>query len=215
MLYAPYTSSIINLKQKVLNKNGMGRTITKKEIAAFDNEEFKGKIFEIQTLKDIEEVVSYLDTFKYLGFDTETRPAFRKGNLYSVSLLQLSTNETCFLFRLNKIGFPKPLIELLSNSGTLKIGLSLHDDFSSMSRRMKFTPAGFIDLQKLVGEYGIDDISLQKIYALLFEKKISKNQRLSNWEAEVLTEGQKKYAALDAWACLKIYEKLCHIKKFI
>jgi ribonuclease D len=193
----------------------MGRTITKEEIAGFDNEEFKGRIFEIQNLKDTDKAVKYLSAFKMLGFDTETRPAFRKGNLYGVSLLQLSTDEACFLFRLNKIGFPDPLISLLSNPGILKIGLSLRDDFSTMSRRIKFTPAGFIDLQKLVGRHDIDDISLQKIYALLFAKKISKNQRLSNWEAEVLTEAQKKYAALDAWACLEIYKKLCPAKECI
>jgi ribonuclease D len=97
----------------------------------------------------------------------------------------------------------------------MKIGLSLRDDFLSMSRRMKFTPAGFIDLQKVVKDYNIDDLSLQKIYAILFQKKISKNQRLTNWEADELTEPQKKYAALDAWACLKIYEKLCRTKKYI
>jgi ribonuclease D len=193
----------------------MGRTITKKEIATLDNEEFKGQIVEIQTLKDTDKAVGHLSAFKYLGFDTETRPAFKKGNSYGVSLLQLSTDDACFLFRLNRMGFPLPLIELLSSPCIWKIGLSLHDDFSSMGRRMKFTPAGFLDLQKLVGKHDIDDISLQKIYALLFEKKISKNQRLSNWEAEVLTEAQKKYAALDAWACLKIYEKLCLTKKSI
>jgi ribonuclease D len=192
----------------------MGRTITREEIALFNNEEFKGRIFVIQHLNDTDKAVKYLLAFKQLGFDTETRPTFRKGSLYGVSLIQLSTHDTCFLFRLNKIGFPASLIDLLSNADILKIGLSLRDDFSSMSRRMKFTPGGFIDLQKLVGEYGIDDISLQKIYALLFEKKISKNQRLSNWEAEVLSDAQRKYAALDAWACLKIYEKLCPTTKY-
>lgn len=138
----------------------MGRTITKQEIAGFDSEEFKGRILEIQTLKEVDKGVKYLSGFKLLGFDTETRPAFRKGSSYGVSLIQLATDETCLLFRLNKIGFPMPLIDLLSNPAILKIGLSLRDDFSSMGRRMKFTPSGFIDLQKLVGEHDIDDISL-------------------------------------------------------
>jgi ribonuclease D len=193
----------------------MGLTITKEEIARFDTEEFKGRIFEIQTLEGAKKGVEYLSGFNLLGFDTETRPAFRKGSSYGVSLIQLSTSDDCFLFRLNKIGFPAPLINLLSNPSILKIGLSLRDDFSSMGRRMKFTPDGFIDLQQVAVKHGIDDISLQKIYALLFDKKISKNQRLSNWEADKLTEAQKKYAALDAWACLKIYEKLCPTKKYI
>jgi len=193
----------------------VGKTITKEEIAQFDIEEFSGQIIEIQRPEDADEAVAFLSKFERLGFDTETRPAFRKGSVHGVALIQLSTDDVCFLFRLNKIGFPTSLIHLLSNPQILKIGLSLRDDFQSMGRRMKFSPQGFIDLQAIVKNYNIDDISLQKIYALLFRKKISKNQRLSNWEAENLTEYQKKYAALDAWACLKIYEELCLTKKFI
>jgi ribonuclease D len=192
----------------------LGQTITKEEIAAFENEEFKGRICEIEHPEDILDAVLYLSGFNCLGFDTETRPSFRKGSLHGVSLIQLATDDTCFLFRLNKIGISTPLIHLLSEPSILKIGLSLQDDFLSMKRRMKFIPAGFIDLQNVVKKYDIDDTSLQKIYALLFGKKITKNQRLSNWDAESLTEWQKKYAALDAWACLKIYEKLCSTKKF-
>jgi ribonuclease D len=192
----------------------LGRTITKEEIAAFKNEEFKGRIFEIEHRENVNEAIRYLFGFSRLGFDTETRPSFRKGNSHGVSLIQLATDDSCFLFRLNKIGFPAPLIRLLSNPSILKIGLSLRDDFSSMGRRLEFVPAGFLDIQNIVKEHDIDDISLQKVYALLFGKKISKNQRLSNWDAYLLTESQKKYAALDAWACLKIYEKLCPVKEY-
>ncbi len=193
----------------------MGKTITKEEIAQFKTEEFTGQIFEIQTLEEANEAVAYLSKFEMLGFDTETRPAFKKGSVYGVSLIQLATDDICFLFRLNKISFPPSLIKLLSNPQILKIGLSLKDDFLSMGRRMRFVPHGFIDLQTIVKNYGIEEMSLQKVYALLFQKKISKNQRLSNWEAENLSKFQKNYAALDAWACLKIYEELCSIKKSI
>jgi ribonuclease D len=193
----------------------MGRTITKEIISSFPVEEYSGQIVEIRTEEESGEAADYLSGFTMLGFDTETRPTFRKGSMNGVALIQLSTSDTCFLFRLNRIGFTPSLIHLLSNPGVLKIGLSLRDDFQSMGRRMKFTPQGFIDLQKLVKEYNIEDTSLQKIYALLFNKKISKSQRLTNWEADTLTESQKKYAALDAWACLKIYEELCPTKKFI
>jgi ribonuclease D len=193
----------------------VGRSITKEEIATFDIEEFKGHIQVVDTIKDSDKTVAYLSGFKLIGFDTETRPNFKKGNLNSVALIQLSTNEQCFLFRLNTIGFPPSLIKLLSNPDVLKIGLSLRDDFTSMGRRLQFKPQGFIDLQKVVTQYDIEDISLQKIYALLFRKKISKSQRLTNWETETLSEAQKKYAALDAWACLKIYEKLCSTNQSI
>jgi len=183
-------------------------SITREEIATFDTEEFYGRIFVVDTPEQAEQAVKYLSGFANLGFDTETRPTFTKGNLNSVALIQLATDKRCYLFRLNRIGFSSSLIQLLSDANIQKIGLSLKDDFNSMRRSMKFVPQGFIDLQKIVSNYNIADISLQKIYAILFHKRISKSQRLSNWEAETLSDAQKKYAALDAWACLKIYEKI-------
>ena len=191
------------------------RNITKEEIATLNIEEFNGQIFVIDTPEKADLAVSYLSEFNNLGFDTETRPTFRKGNVNSVALIQLATDARCYLFRLNRIGFSTSLVRLLSNSNIRKIGLSLRDDFTGMSRRLKFAPQGFIDLQKIVPQHDIGDSSLQKIYAILFHKKISKRQQLSNWEAEKLTDAQKKYAALDAWACLKIYEKLCNINASI
>lgn len=186
----------------------MEASITKDEISTLGVASFEGRIIVVQSLREAEKAVAYLLKYPVLGFDTETRPSYKKGAHHSVSLIQLSTQDTCFLFRLNMIGFPQCLIDLLSNPNIKKIGLSLKDDFAAMNRRQVFTPDGFVDLQKVVQEYGIIDISLQKIYAILFRKKISKNQRLTNWDADVLTDAQKKYAALDAWACLEIYNKL-------
>jgi ribonuclease D len=193
----------------------LGKTITKEEVSKYPAEEFSGRILEIRTADGCEEAIKFLSGYAMLGFDTETRPTFKKGSVNGVALIQLSTNDTCFLFRLNIIGFPPSLIQLLSNPDILKIGLSVRDDFRSMGRRMKFTPQGFIDLQSIIKNYGIEELSLQKIYALIFQKKISKSQRLTNWEADFLSESQKRYAALDAWACLKIYEELCLVKKSI
>lgn len=186
----------------------MESSITKETISTFEPETFKGKIVVVQSLSEAEKAVAYLSRCSLIGFDTETRPTYKKGIRYNIALIQLSTEDMCFLFRLNMIGFPTCLVELLSNPDIKKIGLSLRDDFASMNRRKVFTPDGFIDLQKIVNEYGITDISLQKIYAILFHRKISKKQQLTNWEAEVLTDSQKNYAALDAWACLRIYNKL-------
>ena len=191
------------------------RSITKEEIATFITEEFKGRIYVVDTPDKADKAVKYLSGFKNLGFDTETRPSFKKGNQNSVALIQLATDKRCYLFCLNRMGSSSSLIRLLSDVNIRKIGLSLKDDFNSMSRRMKFTPQGFLDLQKIVLEYNIEDKSLQKIYAILFQKKISKSQQLSNWEAEELSYAQRKYAALDAWACLKIYEKLCPTNEYI
>lgn len=183
-------------------------TITKEEISLLEIEEFTGRIIVIDTEKDANKAIEYLLQFEAVGFDTETRPSFKKGTRYKISLMQISTDEACFLFRLNRIGIPQPLEDFMVNDNILKIGLSLRDDFGAIRKRTDIKPANFLDLQNYVGQFGIEDASLQKIYAILFDKKISKGQRLSNWEADVLTEQQKKYAALDAWACLKIYNQL-------
>ena len=147
-----------------------------------------------------------------MGIDTETRPSFKKGVHYNVSLLQISTLDTCFLFRLNRIGMAKPLVELLENSGITKVGLSLHDDYQALNKRKRFTPASFLDLQKYVTRFGIEEKGLQKMYAIVFGERISKSQQLTNWDADVLTDKQKLYAATDAWACLKIYHHLKNLE---
>lgn len=183
-------------------------SIKKEAIALLPVEEFTGRIIVIDTIRDAEKAISYLSEFTAVGFDTETRPSFKKGQRFKISLIQISTYEACFLFRLNHIGFPEVLENFLSNQNILKIGLSLRDDFNSMSKRSDMKPGYFIDLQTYVKQFGIEDVSLQKIYAILFDMKISKAQRLSNWEADVLSDAQQKYAALDAWACLRIYNYL-------
>ena len=182
--------------------------ISKEEISLMEIEEFKGRIITILSLEEANKAVSYLQKVSIVGIDTETRPCFRKGKSYIVSLLQVSTFDTCFLFRLNHIGMPDSLVKLLQSESTTKVGLSLRDDFNALRKRKEINPANYIDLQKMVGAFGIEEFSLQKIYAIIFGKKISKRQRLTNWEADTLTDSQKKYAALDAWACLNIYNYL-------
>lgn len=174
---------------------------------------FPGRIFVIYTESDAEKAVAYLKDQRIVGVDTETRPSFKRGTTHKVALLQISTQDTCFLFRLNRIGMPDSLQEFLM-SDTLKIGLSLKNDFNSLRKRQDMHPdrGNWIELQEYVGKFGIEDRSLQKIYANLFGEKISKNQRLSNWEADVLSEGQKLYAATDAWACVEIYNCLSELE---
>lgn len=183
-------------------------TISKEELGALKAEEFKGRIVLVQSESMAEKAMSFLLDQPLVGFDTETRPSFRKGQLHKVALIQLSTPDTCFLIRLNQLGlFPK-LKDFLESDTVKKVGLSTKDDFTALNRLSPVEPKGFIELQKMVKSYGIGEASLTKIYALLFGKRISKAQRLSNWEAQELTEAQQRYAALDAWACLKIYDKL-------
>ena len=167
-------------------------------------EKFEGRIIVVQSESEAEKAAAYLKKQTAIGFDTETRPAFRKGVSHQIALMQLSTDDTCFLFRLNIIGLPDCLADILIDPAIKKIGLSLKDDFSAIHKRN----AAFVELQSFVKSYGIEDNGLQRIYGILFEKRISKGQRLSNWEADVLSDAQKMYAAIDAWACLRIYNEL-------
>lgn len=187
--------------------------ISKEEIANYPVAEFDGNIYIIQTIADADRAVSELEKEAVLGFDTETRPAFRKGQSNKVALMQLSSQNNCFLFRLNRIGIPNSLAQLLANKSVLKIGLSLKDDFRAISKMAKVKPDNFIELQTYVKSFGIEEMSLAKIFAIIFGLKISKAQRLTNWEADVLTPKQKGYAALDAWATREIYMKLDSISK--
>ena len=184
-------------------------TIDKKLISEMPKVVFPGRIIIIYTEDDARKAVAYLNRCSVVGVDTETRPSFKKGKVNSVALLQVATSDTCFLFRLNRIGIPDFLEEFLQND-VLKIGLSLRDDFNMLRRANNKDPrvGNWIELQDYVSRFGIQEKSLQKIYAILFGEKISKSQRLSNWEADVLTEAQQQYAATDAWATLRIYQKL-------
>lgn len=200
---------LVMTKKKTLNTMiEIKSNIAKADIAQMPPELFGGRIIVIHSVSDVEKAVNYLKGYPILGIDTETRPSFAKGKTYEVSLLQISTEDTCFLFRLNYIGMPEVLINLLQDGRQLKVGLSLRDDIQSLQRKHKFEPRGFLDLQHYVKEMGIEAQSLQKIYALLFGKKISKSQRLTNWEADVLTDRQKGYAATDAWACVRMHNYL-------
>lgn len=187
--------------------------ISKEEINQLPIVEFRGKIIVVDNKEKENEAISELSKEKVVGIDTETRPSFKRGVFYKVSLLQFSTERTSYLFRLNKIGFSDKLTEFLSKKEILKVGLSLRDDFNGLGKQKKFKPECFVDIQNIAKEYGILELSLQKIYAIIFGQKISKSQRLSNWENEVLTEKQQRYAATDAWATLQIYLQLTQEKK--
>lgn len=175
--------------------------------------QFQGRIIVVLTPGETEKAVRFLLTQSILGFDTETRPSFKRGNQHKVSLLQVSTPHICFLFRLNHTGLTNSLIQLLEDNNVLKIGLSWHDDVNSLQKLRKFNAGTFIEIQDLVRDIGIEDMSLQKLYANLFGQKISKRQQLSNWEADVLLDKQKAYAATDAWACIQIYNEIIRLKE--
>lgn len=169
---------------------------------------FEGRTTVIDNDADARQAVAFLSRQQAIGFDTETRPSFRKGDKHKVALIQLSTFDECFLFRTCIMGFTESLVSLMENPDVLKIGLSTKDDFNGLNRLAPCTPDGVIELQQYVRQYGITDMSLQKVYAIIFGEHISKGQRLTNWEANELTQYQIAYASLDAWACLHIYRHL-------
>ena len=187
--------------------------ITKDEVNLLPVISFEGKITLVDDLSQIHSAIEELRKSEIVGIDTETKPSFTRGTHHKVSLVQISTLDHCFLFRLNKIDFPAALAEFLADENITKIGLSLRDDLNGLNKHHKFKPANCIDIQSIIQNYGILELGLQKIYAILFGNKISKSQRLTNWENHELTEQQQRYAATDAWASLQIYLKLMTEKK--
>lgn len=183
-------------------------TISKEQLSKLPAASFTGSIRLIDSPEDVATAIADLKASKIIGFDTETRPSFKKGQLYTVSLMQLATPTTCYLFRLNRIGLVPEIIDILQDERLLKVGLSIHDDFHSLRRLSPIEPAGFVDIQQYVKEFRIADNSLSRIYGILFGERISKGQRLTNWEAETLSPAQQLYAALDAMACIRIYHHL-------
>ncbi len=180
-------------------------SINKEELAQLPQAHFSGKIVVIDKAGAVMPAVKKLREWPVIGFDTETRPSFKRGRTNTVALLQLSCDNTCYLFRLNDIGFTPELRALLEDESIVKVGASVHDDFLNLNKLAEFKPKAFVDVQQYVKEFRIADNSLARIYGIMFGERISKNQRLTNWEQPSLTSSQQEYAALDAFACTRIY----------
>lgn len=189
------------------------QTISNEETAKLPVALFAGPIVVVDNEKQIAAACRDLASSPVLGFDTETRPSFKAGVTYRVALLQLSTPRRCYLFRLSHMRFEKQIVKLLENEAILKIGADVAGDIRSLHALRRFRPGGFVDLQQLAPEWGIEEKSLRKLSAIVLGKRVSKAQRLSNWEATQLTEKQMRYAATDAWICPEIYRALQHTLK--
>ena len=188
--------------------NNFTDKISNEETAQLPAIEFGGEIHIIDHERDIVEACKVLAAEPVIGFDTETRPSFRPGVTFRVSLLQLSTPTVCYLFRLNRIPLAKPILQLLESKQVLKIGADVGGDLRALHQIRHFREAGFVDLQSIAPQWGIGEKSLRKLSAIVLGQRVSKAQRLSNWEAATLTDKQQLYAATDAWVCTRIYEKL-------
>ena len=195
-------------EKQVMKKNTFLHRIDKDLVNNMPIVAFEGDTFVINLPEQVADAVAYLNAQKMVGVDTETRPSFVKGQHYPVALVQIATEERCYLFQLNRIGMPEELAAFFANSKVCKIGLAFKDDLNALRRRRNFEPKNCIDVQRMVGLYGILDLGLQKIFAICFGKKISKSQQLTNWENIELTPEQARYASTDAWATLLIYKEL-------
>lgn len=187
--------------------------ITREEIDLLPRKKFEGEIFYIDSYEAFIEFFPLINEEKTLGFDTETKPAFKKGVINEVSLLQLCNSDKCFLFRLNRIGMPEKLASLLSDKNIVKSGVAIRDDICGLNRLRLFEPQNFIDLQSFVKDFGIEDNGLKKLVANILGFQISKRQQTSNWEQDNLTPAQIEYAATDAWVCYEIYMSLNNLLK--
>jgi len=182
--------------------------ITHEEVAALDLIQYDGPITLIQTEEEFQEAIEAISEHKILGFDTETRPSFKKGTSYPTSLIQLSASDQAWLIRVSRIGYPVELLKLLSDPEVIKVGTGLNDDIRRMRCDFQFEPGGFLDLQRYVEAFQIWEKGLKKLSSIILGHRISKSQQVSNWDADILTEAQLRYAATDAWICLEIYYEL-------
>jgi len=182
--------------------------ITKEEVAGMELIQYEGPISVIQSEEAFEEAYVHISSHQVLGFDTETRPSFKKGKVYPTAIIQLSSANHSWLIRVSKLGYPKHLQELLSSDEIIKVGSGLKDDLRRMRSDFHFTPGGFLDLQQYVEAFQIEEKGLKKLSAIVLGRRISKSQQVSNWDADTLSEAQLRYAATDAWICLEIYNEL-------
>lgn len=202
-----------NLQHKDMEKRELFVKTEKAFIADLPRFTFPGKIVVVQSAGEAARAVRMLRREPAVGIDTETRPVFRKGETHKVALLQVSTESVCFLFRLCQTGLTPEILSLLAEANVLKVGLSLTDDLHMLRQRTDFTPANWLDLQHYVAEMGIADRGLQRLYANVFRMRLAKRAQRSNWEADVLTDAQKAYAATDAYTCLQLYRELKRLRE--
>ncbi len=186
-------------------------TITNEQTAQLPAAQFPGQIVVVDEKRAIRAACAALAAQPVIGFDTETRPSFRPGVHNRVALLQLSTPDRCFLFRLCRIPLDRDILRILESPSILKIGAAVSGDLAALHELRHFSEKGFVDLQNEVGRWGIEEKSLRKMSAIVLGRRVSKAQRLSNWEAANLTPQQQMYAATDAWSCIRIYNRLSQI----
>ncbi len=183
-------------------------SIPKEKLRDLPLTRFGGDIVIVDQMDQLPEVIGHCKRQDCMGFDTEKKPTFQRGQYHPTALIQLSTLDTAFLIRLHKIGFPPSLVKLMADPDLIKVGISILDDIKALQKISDFHPAGFLELNDVAGEVGVEDRGVKKLAGIFLEARISKNQQTSNWENEKLTNSQQLYAATDAWVCMEIYDRL-------
>jgi ribonuclease D len=184
------------------------KKITKDQINELPLYRYEGKTVIAATEQQIDKAVFEIEAHHLVGFDTESKPAFKKGEFNHVALIQVAVPDKVYLLRIHEVGITNVLRNFLSNPRIIKVGIALDDDVIALNKRRKFQPEGFHDLNLIAPRLGIENIGARNLSALILNSRISKSQQVSNWENHVLTDQQIKYAATDAWVCLEIYNKL-------
>jgi ribonuclease D len=187
--------------------------ISHEEINALPLRTFSGKIVLVQEQQKLNRVFDEVNEHGVIGFDTETRPSFRKGESHKVSLMQIALPEKVFLIRLNYTGIHSSILDFLQSHQTEKAGVGIRDDIHALKKIAAFDPAGFTELAALAKASGLQVESVKKLTALLLGFRISKSAQTSNWEAQTLTQKQIEYAATDAWVCLEIHKRLLELNR--
>jgi ribonuclease D len=183
-------------------------TITTDEINLLPLKAFDGKVNVITEEKNLSKVVLEVLRHRVIGFDTETRPSFKKGQSYKLALLQIAVPNKVFLIRTHYTGLSPEITAIFENPDIIKAGVAIRDDIKALQTLRKFSPAGFVELATVAREVGLQVESVKKLAALILGFRISKSAQTSNWEVPTLSEKQIEYAATDAWVCLELYEKM-------
>jgi len=181
--------------------------ISNEEINELPILKFEGPTIVITSKNEIREAISEISDQPFVGFDTETKPNFIKGNINEVALIQVASLHKAFLFRINQTGITDDIIRFFEMD-IPKIGIALHDDIKGLQRQENFKPVGFINANKITHEMGIINQGMRKLAGIFLGGRVSKSQQLSNWESPILTKPQITYAATDAWVCWKLYKIL-------
>ena len=183
-------------------------SITKEEVMELPLSSYSGKVRIVSSMEDINEAMQVISKSSVVGFDTESRPTFKKGQIRNISLIQIATEREVFLLRMKEVGLTDSVIDFLESKSIQKIGIGLEDDKQLLNRIRRFTPTNFLDLNVQMPVIGAEKIGARNLAAMILEIRISKSAQTSNWENPTLTDKQIQYAATDAWICLEIHKKL-------